>query len=454
MRTKTANLLLAALLAMGLFGACALGAEAPAAANEEGFVSIFNGKDLTGWDGDPNLWSVADGCIRGQTTAEKKAHGNTFCIWRAGKLKDFVLKIKFRIQNGNSGVQYRSQEKPGNATPGTRNRWGILGYQAEVEDAPGKVGFLYDEARRGWLVNVGDLMELNIVDGKLVKEVVGKINDKDALVKNGYYKKQDWNEYTITCRGNHVMQELNGHLTVEMIDNDAEKRSLEGLLALQIHAGPPMVVEFKDIRVKHLTEPYGEAIRLFNGKDMAGWTLSGDNQKNTWNVKDGALCTTGKPAGYIRTEKDYANFVLRVQLRHHARCNAGVLIRMTGQDKVWPKSIECQGQKDSMGDIWNIDKFPMKTAEDRTKGRHTVKMHPTNEKPLEEWNQYEIYMNKGDLRIYVNGLLQNSATDCQEVAGKICLQSEGNALDYRELVLIPIGSRSPKPAAPGGQSGK
>ena len=111
---------------------------------------------------------------------------------------------------------------------------------------------------------------------------------------------------------------------------------------------------------------------------------------------------------------------------------------MTGPDKVWPKSIEAQGASGNMGDIWNIDNVPMKVDPARTKDRRTVKIHPSNEKPIGQWNEYEIYMNGGDLQIYVNRLLQNYAIECQEVGGKICLQSEGSPKEFRNIVLIPI----------------
>jgi len=420
---------------------------APAAEAEEGFQCLFNGKDLTGWDGHADLWSVEDGVIRGETTAEKKAPGNTFLVWKGGELKDFVLKLKFRVGNSNnSGVQFRSLLLP--FKDGAVNRWVVKGYQCEVQEAPGKVGFLYDEKRRGWLVNVGDFMEVNPdAAGKPKKEVVGKISDKDALIKEGYYKSNKdpnaWNEYEITGRGNHILIKLNGYQTVELIDNDKENRTLEGILALQIHGGSPMWVEFKDIYVKALPEKYGEAFRLFDGKDLTGWTIPFDNCKDTFAAKEGVLAITGRPAGYIRTEKDYTNYVIRAQVRHLKKCNNGLLLRAVGTDKVWPKSIECQGQKDCLGDIWNIDNFPMKTAADRTRGRHTRKMHEPNEAPVGEWNQYEICLIKGDLKLFVNGLLQNAATEVEEVAGKICIQSEGGPVEWRNIVLIPIEGDKP-----------
>jgi hypothetical protein len=246
--------------------------------SSQGWVSIFNGKDLTGWDGDPRLWLVKDSVIRGQTTLANPAHGNTFLIWRNGKLKDFELKIKFRIQNGNSGIQYRSKEI---------DKWVVSGYQAEVENNPGKVGFLYHEQGRGWLVNVGDLM---LIDEKGKKEVVSNVSDVDELIKAGYYRDKDWNEYRIIARGNHLIQYLNGYKTMELIDNDRitnpndpEDRNgsaREGILALQIHAGPPMLVEFKDIFVKNFDqEKYGDAQLIFNGRNLDGWTTKASSGK-------------------------------------------------------------------------------------------------------------------------------------------------------------------------------
>ncbi len=415
-------------------GGAAAAAEKP---NEEGFETIFNGKDLTGWDGDTRLWSVKDGVIRGETTKENPAHGNTFCVWRGGKLKDFILKIKFRIQGGNSGIQYRSKE---------HDKWRINGYQAEIENNPGKVGFLYHEGGRAWLVNVGDFM---VIDEGGKKNVVSKVSDVKALKEAGYYKMKDWNEYIIIAQGNYLRHYLNGYPTMALIDNDKvtdpadpkdRKGSIrEGLLALQIHAGAPMVVEFKDIFIRHLKSNYGKAVRLFNGESLDGWVPSSDKCKDTFGVSEGVITNTGRPAGYIRTTADYTNYALHLQLRHLKGGNSGVLLRMVGADKVWPKSIEAQGQSGSMGDIWNIDNVKMTVAEDRTRGRHTTKRHPSNERPIGEWNDYEMTLDGGDLEIKVNNLVQNTATEVDEAGGKICLQSEGSPKEFRNIVLVPIG---------------
>ena len=211
----------------------------------DGFLSIFNGKDLTNWDGIAELWSVKDGVIHG---GHKGRGGNTFCIWRGGMIGDCELKVSFRINNGNSGIQYRSVDV-GNHV--------VSGYQAEVENKKGKVGFLYHERGRGWLVNVGDKMVIH-EDGK--KEIVGKLGDKMELTKD--YQMKGWNHYRFVCRGNHIQHFLNGVQTIDLVDKqlddpDAKKPNLKkgrlkGILALQLHGGGAMWVEFKDIKIKPL----------------------------------------------------------------------------------------------------------------------------------------------------------------------------------------------------------
>lgn len=234
-------------MVLGLAAASALALALPALgaeADEEGFVPVFNGKDLTGWDGDPKLWSVKDGAIRGE---QEKRPGNTFCIWRGGMLEDFELRITFRVGDGNSGIQYRSVDC---------GKWVVSGYQAEVCNSPA-VGFLYGERGRGSLALVGQKVVI-AEDGK--KEVVGELPDAKANYKN--YKPKDWNHYRIVCRGNHIQQFLNGVQTIDLVDHqlddpaaekpDLKKGRLKGILALQLHGGGPMWVEFKDIKLKVL----------------------------------------------------------------------------------------------------------------------------------------------------------------------------------------------------------
>ena len=210
----------------------------------QGMVALFNGKDLDGWDGNLKLWSFKDGIVRGETTKENPTKGNTFLIWKGGEPGDFELRLSFRINSGNSGVQYRSKRIEGKDK---ENQWVVSGYQAEVEDTPGKVGFLYHERGRGYLCNVGEKVEVG-EDGK--PKVVGKLGDKAAIGTT--YKKGDWNDYVIIAKGNHLQHFINGVATVDVVDDDAAHAATSGSLAFQVHVGPPMTVEFKDVRIKKL----------------------------------------------------------------------------------------------------------------------------------------------------------------------------------------------------------
>jgi len=189
-----------------------------------------------------------------------------------------------------------------------------------------------------------------------------------------------------------------------------------------------------------------DSIELFNGKDLSGWTwiCPDKNVKvdDVWSVHEGVLRCKGKPAGYLRTNDDYTSFMLSVEWRVIKPGNGGVLLRANGPEKVWPTSIEAQLNTNDAGDIWDIDDFPIKVDPARTEGRRTKKLHPTNEKPLGEWNEYEITLDGAHLTLKVNGELQNEATDCQIVAGKICLQSEGGELEYRKINITPITGKA------------
>ena len=186
----------------------------------------------------------------------------------------------------------------------------------------------------------------------------------------------------------------------------------------------------------------GDKVVLFDGTDLAQWTYYLDDaskrMEDVWSVKDGVLRCAGSPTGYIKTKAQFTNFVLELDWRFDpakGAGNSGVLLRRTGPDKIWPRSIEAQLMSRNAGDIWNIDAVPMEVAEDRTNGRHTVKLLPGNEKPLGEWNHYKITLDGGELVLEVNGEVQNRASWCEEIAGEICLQSEGSWIEFRNVVL-------------------
>lgn len=208
--------------------------------DSEGFESIFDGKTLEGWDGNPELWSVEEGAITGKTNKDKPLKSNSFIIWRAGKTEDFILKLDYKIVKGNSGIQYRSFELD-------KSKWGIGGYQADFEAGKKYSGILYGEQFRGILGLRG---QKTIIGKDHKPKVVGSVGDSDQIQSN--IKHEDWNSYTIIAKGNHFVHKINGLTTVDVTDEDIEKRRSSGLLALQIHVGPPMVVQFKNIRIKHL----------------------------------------------------------------------------------------------------------------------------------------------------------------------------------------------------------
>ena len=189
-----------------------------------------------------------------------------------------------------------------------------------------------------------------------------------------------------------------------------------------------------------------EKTLLWNGKDFTGWMRylrdPSKDVDDTWSVENGLLRCTGSPAGYMRTEKVYADYHLHVEWRWPDKPgNNGVLVHMSGEDKVWPKSLECQLHSGNAGDFWVIG--GVETAEHakggpRVGGRRTQKLHDSSEKPLGQWNAYDIICKDDWIVVIVNGVLQNIGTKCSETSGKICLQSEGAQIEYRNIHVEPL----------------
>src|SRR5436309_13513285 len=216
--------------------------------SETGFQSIFNGRDLTGWAGRPQHWSVEEGAITGRTTREHPAEGNNFLIWTNGTVSDFELRLSYKIVPNNntgfanSGIQYRSKDF-GNFVVG--------GYQADFEAGKTYSGILYEEKMDGILAQRGQKTVVKTVEGKTRVEVVGSLGSSEDI--QAKIKDKDWNEYVIVANANHLQHFINGVRTVDVLDErTGGKAAKEGLLALQLHAGDPMNVQFKNIRIKSL----------------------------------------------------------------------------------------------------------------------------------------------------------------------------------------------------------
>jgi hypothetical protein len=229
----------------------AVAGDAPQVAPPEpaGMRQLFNGEDLTGWNGDPRLWSVSNGAIRGETTVEHPAQGNTFIIWKEGAVKDFELRLSFRSNaSNNSGIQYRSKLASGGQVP---NPWVVHGYQHEIRNEnqlPNVSGFIYDEGgKRGRICLVGEQAVWG-ADGR--KTVTGKLIDQPGFLE--LFRLDDWNDVVIIARGRRIQHYLNNRLILDFTDHDPQLALSEGVLAFQLHGGKPMWVEFKNIRLKEV----------------------------------------------------------------------------------------------------------------------------------------------------------------------------------------------------------
>lgn len=216
-----------------------------ASAYADDFTSLFDGKTLKGWDGRPEFWSVQDGAICGKTTKETPAKENTFLVCKAGEFGDFELHAQFKLVPGdekgfaNSGIQFRSKVvKP--------DYFVVAGYQADMEAGKTYSGILYEEKGRGILAQRGQKVVIKEGNRIEVTGSVGKSEEIQAAIKQG-----DWNDYVIIVKGNHIQQFINGKQTVDVTD-ETTVGAKAGIIALQLHAGPPMAAFFRNIKIKKL----------------------------------------------------------------------------------------------------------------------------------------------------------------------------------------------------------
>lgn len=215
-------------------------------AEETGFKAIFDGKTLEGWDCDPNFWRVQQGVIIGETTVDHQPKQNTFCIWKGGKPGNFDLKLQYRLtgtRDGNSGIQYRSIERPEIA------KWVMQGYQADIDLKQQYTGQIYEERGRGFVAPRGILS--HIPDGEK-PGAIGSVGENDELKR--VINADGWNDVEIIARGNILIQLWNGRVMSELIDDDTKGRRLDGEIGIQVHRLPncAMKIETRNIRIKML----------------------------------------------------------------------------------------------------------------------------------------------------------------------------------------------------------
>ena len=206
--------------------------------DKDGFVKIFDGKTLRQWTGDKKHWSVKEGTITGVTDGSLKM--NRFLTWKNSTVRNFELKVKVKVSSGgNSGIQYRGTSRPDLGLDV------VTGYQCDVvAKNPKYNGMLYEEKGRRILAHAAEKV---VVDPSGQSWIVEKLPPKQ-------FAADQWHDYRVLVRGNHHQHWIDDHLTTELVDLDEKGRSLEGVLAVQVHVGPAMKIQYKDFKIKHLPD--------------------------------------------------------------------------------------------------------------------------------------------------------------------------------------------------------
>ncbi|MBI5866540.1 MAG: DUF1080 domain-containing protein, partial [Planctomycetes bacterium] len=385
-----------------------------AAEKAAGWKLLFDGKSTSAWRGYKQQKFPEKGwAIDGDSMKVSKGGGDIITLDEFG---EFEFSFEFKLsEKANSGVMYRVAEKHDTAWQ-TGPEFQLLddaGNGASPTDAH-STGACYD----------------------LYPPAAGKKMNPAG----------QFNAASIRLKAGVLQHFVNGVKVVECrVDGEEWKQKIaaskfkgyegfgvlpKGHIAIQDHGND---VWFRNMKIRDLSAPMPREKTLFDGKSMAGWTYFLDNKgkmEDVWSVQDGIIICKGNPVGYIRTEADYTNYVLKLEWRFNPVTkkpgNSGVLQRLQMPDKVWPKSVEAQLQHENAGDFWNIDEFQMKTVAERLNGRNTKKTHFA-ERPLGEWNEYEIIVDHAKITLNVNGETLNEAWDVGELAGKVALQSEGAA---------------------------
>ncbi|MBK6941653.1 MAG: DUF1080 domain-containing protein [Planctomycetes bacterium] len=280
--------------------------DAPPASDDALFESLFDGHSLRGWSGDPSHWSVEDGTIVGRSTPERPLVRNTFLI-HEDVFGDFELRLRYRIQGGNSGIQYRSRD---------RGAFEVSGYQADIEAGPNYTGILYEEQGRGIMAMRGEAVEFGADGDRIVGLRLG-----DAAKLQTFIRRGDWNDYVVTARGNRLTHRINGVTVVDVVDRDPKHRARAGHLALQLHQGPPMEVRFADLRIRTFESPTAEPDWI--------WATRAD---------DVAPLATLSRTFELTQDARFARLTIAADNRHVTRLNGRVVA--TGDDWSAPSSFD------------------------------------------------------------------------------------------------------------------
>ncbi len=371
------------------------------------FQEIFDGSTFKGWNAlDMSYWSVRDGAITAESTDEHPCTKNQFLVWQGGDVTDFEVKLKFRVKgNGcNSGVQFRSRMREDGLA---------IGYQADIYESGGYLGGVCDELhkRKG-----PELLSAN--GSRTVIDKDGRRTRTPIDTMATFNKWDQWNDYHIIANGHNMILRINGVTASELIDNEEGHYDLQGILGLQLRAGEPMTVQFKDIHLKQLEEGFAP---LFDGKTLDGWHLMNGAK---FVVEDGVLKHKGG-LGWLRSEKQYSDFVLRLEFRFLApKQDGGVFVRSNTAGDNWPdRKYEVQIENtERMAKIFGAD--------------HDLNVELTQKalKPTGEWNEYEIKLIGAKIEVRLNGELVSKSDKVNGLTqGYIGLQGENGAHEYRNF---------------------
>jgi hypothetical protein len=393
-----------------------------------GWRLLFDGKTLNGWSIKSGFatYKVDNGTIVGTTV---KGSPNTFlCTDR--KFADFELtfEVKFDDEFFNSGVQIRSKLR------GEQYGGRVYGPQIEIEKSPGQAGFIYGEAAGGW------------------QSPEPKSKDK-TVNSHSHFRNDAWNKYRVRAVGRKIQTWINGNAVADlMYDEGRYKDNSKGFIGLQVHGvgkrANPMSVRWKNIYIRPIQDSGREKtgqgwVPLFNGKNFDGWRFhlgnEGGDNKGTFTVEDGIILCSGRPTGYIYTEKSFSNYILKYEwafeqpenLKNDAafRGNNGCLIHIGEKNTlgIWPLSIEVQGMHRQAGLILPI---PRNVKCERTFDKEALAQAIN---PVGQWSTMEIDVNGGDMLIKINGTVVSTVKNCELTSGPIRLQSEGAPIRWKNI---------------------
>jgi type 1 glutamine amidotransferase len=400
----------------------------------EPWTFLFDGVTSRGWRGFKRKgfpergWRIEDGCL------VVEAGGGGGDILTEGVYGDFDLDLEFKLApKANSGIIYRCTEQ-GETAWQSGPEFQILDDSGMDEPPEPKhaVAALYDVYEPQY--------------PKLVQPA-GTWSLARVLVRG--WEVEHWLADGLVLQCDLASPDGQARIAASKFAGmPFFAKAREGHVALQDHGDE---VWFRNIRIRRPLRDariegyvYLPPIVLFDGTNLAQFMAfleDGAKLEDVFTIdEEKNLVCKGSPTGYLRTHSNFTNYVLELEWRFpegKPPGNSGVLLRMVGPDKIWPKSVEAQLHHGNAGDFWCIDDFPMTTDPARTKGRNTKKTHDA-EKPVGEWNRYRITVQHDRVELRVNGELVNEATDVEEVAGKICLQSEGSEIHFRNIVVRAI----------------